>query len=58
MRLIVKKFVKMIKYMNSTNKKYLTLIVDDLKVVKWYMDASFAAYPGFKSHTRAIMTML
>ena len=47
----------MIKYLNGTNKKYLTLSVDDLKVVKYYADASFAVHPDFKSHTRAIITM-
>ena len=57
MRLIGKKLVRMIKYLNGKNKKYLTLNADDLKVVKWYVDASFAVRPDFKSHTGAIMTM-
>ena len=47
----------MIKYLNGTNKKYLTLSVDDLKVIKWYVDTSFAVHPDFKSHTGAIVTM-
>ena len=57
MRLIGKKLVRMIKYLNGTNKKYLTLNSDDLKVVKWYVDASLAVCPDFKSHTGAIVTM-
>ena len=47
----------MIKYLNGTKKKYLTLSADDLRVVKWYVDASFAVHPDFKIHTGAIMTM-
>ena len=30
---------------------------DDLHVIKWYVDASFAVHPDFKCHTGAIMTM-
>ena len=29
---------------------------NNLNVVKWYVDASFAAHPDFKSHTRGVMT--
>ena len=28
---------------------------DNLNVVKWYVDASFAVYPDFKSHTGGVM---
>ena len=38
--------------------KYLTLSDDDLKVIKWYVDATFAVHPDFKSHTRAILNMV
>ena len=47
----------MIKYFNGTNKKHLTLSADDLKVVKWYVDASFSFHPDLKSHTTAIINM-
>ena len=53
-----KKLARMIKYLNSTKKKYLTLSDDDLKVVKWYVDESFAVNPDFKSHTGVIMTIV
>ena len=46
----------MIKCLNGTKKKYLTLIADDFKVIKWYVDASFLVQPNFKSHTGEIMT--
>ena len=51
------KLVRMITYLNGTKKKYLTLSADDLKVIKWYVDAIFAVHPYFKSRTGAIMTM-
>ena len=49
--------VIIIKYLNSTKKKYLTLCADGLKLDNCYVEASFAVHPDFKSHTRAIMTM-
>ena len=47
----------MIKYFNGTQNKYLTPSDDDLKWIKWYVDARFAVHPDFKSHTRVFMTM-
>ena len=29
---------------------------DNLHVIKWYVDASFAVHPDFKSHTGVVMT--
>ena len=49
--------VKIIKYLNETNKKYLNLSSDDLREIKWYVDKSFAVHPDFKSHNGVIMTM-
>jgi hypothetical protein len=31
-------------------------LVYSVRVVKWYVDTSFAVHPDFKSHTSAIMT--
>ena len=36
-----KNLVIMINYINGTKKNYLTLISDNLKVIKWYAGASF-----------------
>ena len=47
----------MIKYLNGTKKKYLTLSADDLKVVKWYVDEIFSVHPDFRIYTIEIMTM-
>jgi hypothetical protein len=35
----------------------LTLSADNLSVIKWWVDASFAVHPDFKSHTGAVMKM-
>ena len=48
--------VRMIKYLNVTNIKYLTLSADDLKVIKWYVGRGFVVRPDFKSRAGAIMT--
>ena len=50
------KLVRMMKYLNATKKKVLTLSADKLSIVKWYVDASFAVHPDYKSHTGATMT--
>ena len=51
------KLKRLLKYVNCTRKDILTLSANDLRVLKWYVDASFAVHPDFKSHTGAIMTM-
>jgi hypothetical protein len=44
------------KYLNGTQDEVLFLSADDLHVIKWYVDASFAVHPDFKSHTGGAMT--
>ena len=51
-----KKLIRMLKYCNGTRKDVLTLSADDLHVIKWYVDASFAVHPDFKGHTGGCMT--
>jgi hypothetical protein len=45
------------KYLNGTKEENLTLSADDLRVVKWYVDASFAVHPDCKNYTGAMMTL-
>jgi hypothetical protein len=45
------------KYLNGTREENLILSANDLQVVKWYVDASFAVHPDFKSHTSAVMML-
>ena len=34
----------------------LILTIEDLKLVKWWIDAAFAVHPDFRSHTGAVMS--
>ena len=52
-----KKLLRLLKYFNGTRKDVLTLSTDNPHVLKWYVDASFAVHPDFKSHSGAVMTM-
>lgn len=52
-----KKLLRLMKYLNRTKKDKLILSADDLHVIKWYVDASFAVHPDFKSHTGAVATL-
>jgi hypothetical protein len=52
------KLMRVMKYLNGTKGENLTLSADDLRVVKWYVDASFAFHPDFKSHTGAMMMLV
>jgi len=45
------------RYLHTTRGLHLTLSADDLRVIKWYVDAAFATHPDFKSHTGGTMTM-
>ena len=51
------KLVRYMQYIKRTKKDILTLSADNLHVLKWYVDASFAVHPDFKSHTGAVLTM-
>lgn len=51
------KLVRLMKYLNGTRRRKLILSADSLHVIKWYVDASFAVHPDFKSHTGAVMTL-
>ena len=51
------KLVRYMQYVKRTRNDILTLSADNLHVLKWYVDASFAVHPDFKSHTGGVMTM-
>ena len=48
---------RLMKYLNGTKQYHLTVAIDDLKVVKWYVDASYGAHEDFRSHTGSVMSM-
>jgi len=52
-----KKLARCMKYLRATITLHLTLEGDDLRVVKWWVDGSFAIHPDMKSHTGATMMM-
>jgi hypothetical protein len=51
------KLVRLLEYVNGTRDDVLTMSADNLNVVKWHVDASFAVHPDFKSHTGATMSL-
>ena len=46
------------KFLNGTKKRYVTLSSGDLKVIRWYVGASFSVLPYFNSHTVLFITMV
>ncbi len=50
------KLVHMMRYLNGTRKDKLYLSIDDIRIIKWWVDASFAVHPDFKSHTGSGMS--
>ena len=38
------------KYLNSTKDLHLVLSIDDMKLIKWYIDASYVVHEDFCSH--------
>ena len=47
----------MLQYLNGTQDLILTLSANNLHAIRWYVDASFAVHPYYKSHTGAVMSM-
>ena len=52
-----KDIVRFMRYLHSTKFWHKTLSADDLRVMKWWIDSSFAVHPDFKSHTGSVMSM-
>ena len=50
------KLQRTMRYLNGSKNDMLRLVVDDLHVIKWHVDASFAVHPDFRSHTGGVMT--
>ena len=50
------KLVQGMKFLSQTVQDKLILSVDDLRVVKWWVDASFAVHHDYRSHTGAVMS--
>jgi hypothetical protein len=52
-----KKLGRVMRYLRSTVDMPLTLEADNLQVIKWWVDASFAVHADMKSHTGGAMTL-
>jgi hypothetical protein len=52
-----KKLGRVIKYLRGDPHVPLTLEADDARVMKWWVDASFAVHPDMKSHTGATASL-
>ena len=48
---------RILNYLKGNVSLKLTLKEDDLSIIKWYMDASYAIHDDCKGHTGAIMSM-
>ena len=52
-----KKLKRMLQYINATINMKMTLSVDDLIIIKTWVDASYATHNDMKSHTGANITL-
>ena len=52
-----KKLRRVVNYLRGTEKMCLTLEGDDLQIIKWWVDASFAVHEDMRSHTGGTMTL-
>ena len=52
-----KKLARVIKYLRGTVNMPLTLEAENLQLVKWWVDASFAVHEDMKSHTGGAMSL-
>jgi hypothetical protein len=52
-----KKLRRVICYLRGTNTMCLTLEANNLQVIKWWVDASFAVHWDMRSHTGATMSL-
>ena len=52
-----KKLIKLLKYLNGTRNLVVTIVMDNLHIVKWHVDVAFGVHNDFKSHTGVTCTM-
>ena len=43
------------KYCNKTKNEKIVLSIENLHVLKWYINSSFAIHPDFRSQTGGVM---
>jgi Reverse transcriptase (RNA-dependent DNA polymerase) len=52
-----KKLRRVMQYLRATKDMPFTLEADDTRVIKWWVDASFAVHPDMRGHTGGVMTL-
>jgi hypothetical protein len=52
-----KKLKRCLQYSHGTRDLKLTLSADNLTVIKWWVDASYAIHPNMRSHTGAALSL-
>jgi len=52
-----KKLIRVVRYLRGSKSLCLTLEADDLQVIKWWIDASFAVHADMRSHTGVAMSL-
>ena len=52
-----KKLSRVIQYLRGTQEMFLTLEAENINVVKWWVDGSFAVHGDMRSHTGGTMSM-
>jgi len=52
-----KKLKRMLQHLRATRNLYVTLEADNLQVIKWLVDASFAVHADMKSHTGGCISL-
>ena len=44
-------------YLRKTQDNVLTLSADNMRIIKWWVDGSYAVHGDYKSHTGGTMSM-
>jgi hypothetical protein len=52
-----KKLRRVVSYLRDTKELCLTLEADNLQMIKWWVDASFAVHQDMRSHTGGVMSL-
>jgi hypothetical protein len=52
-----KKLARVIKYLRGSLSLQLTLEASDTKIMRWWIDASYAVHPDMKSHTGGVFSI-
>ena len=52
-----KKLLRMMSYLKANEELVLTLEADDLRLMRWYIDSSFAVHNDMRGHTGAGLTL-